>query len=281
MKARRRAVSGDERRTQLTYAIGGQVSRFQEASYAFDDIAAEILAVHRADLPVMTALLFEGAASTDELVAALHLRRPAVRATLERLQLAGYARVQPDAPGRVELTDHARSWIERIWAPLRQGGVELLDGYSPSDLAVIARFVAKATALQEARTTALRAWLAQPAGRARRSHLRGGLSPAALERVQVYVEANLADPIPLSALADRAGLSPFHFARAFKTTVGTTPRTFVEQRRVERAKRLLVETGQPIADIAVNAGFGTQSRMTFVFKRGTGFTPAVYRRGRA
>ena len=78
-----------------------------------------------------------------------------------------------------------------------------------------------------------------------------------------------------------AALSPYHFARAFKTSVGMTPRAFVEQRRIERAKQLLTESDRSIASIAVDTGFGTQSRLTFVFKRQVGFTPAVYRRGRA
>ena len=60
-----------------------------------------------------------------------------------------------------------------------------------------------------------------------------------------------------------------------------TPRAFVEERRIERAKQLLIESDQPIASIAVDTGFGTQSRLTSVFKRQTGFTPGVYRRGRA
>lgn len=60
-----------------------------------------------------------------------------------------------------------------------------------------------------------------------------------------------------------------------------TPRAFVEHRRIERAKRLLTESAQPIVGVAVDAGFATQSRLTTVFKRHTGFTPAAYRRGRA
>ena len=47
--------------------------------------------------------------------------------TVERLTLAGYARRRPDAGEmQVELTEHARDWIERIWAPLREEGGRLL-----------------------------------------------------------------------------------------------------------------------------------------------------------
>ena len=263
----------------LMRAIGTDVSRFQEASYAFDQAASEILALSRSDLPCLTMLLFSGPASVDELAAALHIPRASVTTTLERLQLAGYARFQAGRGTRIELTQHASKWIERIWAALRDEGRRLMDRYSTRELTLINAFTRRACEIQEARTKRLRIWLAQPSSPARRSHLRGGLSPAALRRVQLFVEANLSRPVHLQDLAARAGLSPYHFARAFKTSAGTTPRTFVEDRRIEHAKRLLRETMQPVAEVAVASGFGTQSRLTTVFRRRTGFTPATFRRG--
>jgi AraC family transcriptional regulator len=101
-----------------------------------------------------------------------------------------------------------------------------------------------------------------------------------LRRVQLFVEANLGRTIHLADLARRAGLSLHHFARAFKMSAGMTPRAFVEERRIERARQLITESDRSLADIAVECGFGTQSRLTTTFKRRTGFTPAEYRRGR-
>jgi AraC family transcriptional regulator len=280
MRARRRTAATGRGRGALEQRIGLGIVRFQEASYAFDDVAAAILALPRQDLPVMTSLLFAGPASAESLSAALHLPRPSVSTTLERLKLAGYAQPQPGAPSRIELTAHARAWIERIWAPLREDAARLLDAFTTAQLAMVDRFVEQATAMQDARTTRMRAWLALPASPARRSHRRGGLSPAALQRVTVFIDANLGAAIRLRDLAARAGLSPYHFARAFKTSAGVTPRTFVEGRRIERATQMLADTDRPIAAIAVETGFGTQSRLTSTFRRRTGFTPAVFRRGR-
>jgi AraC family transcriptional regulator len=268
----------EPRRLQLLRGIGRDVSRFQEASYAFDDVAAEILALHRSDLPCLTVLLFNGPASSDEIAAALHAPPRVVRTTLERLQLAGYARRQPGGRMRIEITEHARTWIERIWAPLRQEGERLLGTYATRELALLTTFLRRACEIQEGRTHKLRIWLTLPSLPARRSHLRGGLSPAALRRVQVFVEANLARPIQLHDLAARAALSRYHFARAFKTSAGMTPRAFVEDRRIERAKQLLGETTPPLVAVAAESGFGTQSRLTTIFRRRTGFTPAAYRR---
>lgn len=260
--------------------MGAGVVRFQEASNAFDDVAAQVLAVDRADLPCMTMLLFQGAASSDELVAALHVGRAAVAATVDRLQSAGYTRYRPGGRARIELTERARTWIERIWAPLQQGGARLMERYPTRQLATIASFLHQACDIQDTRTRELRTWLRLPSPQDRQGTVRGGLSPAALRRVQLFVEANLGRPIQLRDLAARAALSPYHFSRAFKTSVGMTPRAFVEYCRVERAKSLLTESTQPVVDVAAETGLGTQSRLTTTFKRRTGYTPAAYRRRR-
>jgi AraC family transcriptional regulator len=229
----------------------------------------------------MTILLFGGAASAGKLAEALHVQRGIVTTTLERLQLAGYARFEPGNGARIELTEHARGWIERIWAPLRADGRRLLEVFPSQQLTILNAFMQQACDVLESQTRQLRTWLDTPSSQAKRSHLRGGLSPAALRRVQVFVEANLGRAIHLHDLAARAALSPFHFARAFKTSAGMTPRTYVEHRRIEQAKRLLAESTQSLAQIAVEVGFGTQSRLTSIFKRRTGFTPGEFRRERA
>ncbi len=280
MRKRDKGVDSTPLRRLSMEAIGRSISRFQDSSNAFDDVAAEVLAVDRRDLACMTLLLFAGAASADEVATALHMPRSTAAVSLERLQLAGYARPRPGGGAKIELSEHAREWIERIWAPLWKEGARALETYSTAQLVAFASLMPHVCEIQDARTRQLRTWLAVPASDARRSHLRGGLSPAALRRVQVFVETNLGRSIRLSDLAARAGLSRYHFARAFKTSAGMTPRTFVEHRRLERAKRLLTESTRSLADVAVETGFGTQSRLTSTLKRKTGFTPGALRRGR-
>ena len=259
--------------------VGDEIVRFQEASKAVDQIAATILRLEQQDLPCMTLLLFGGPATAQELAESLRLPLSSIRDVLARLEMAGYARRSASAGGPlIELTPHAREWIDRIWEPLRRRGMEMLAAFSPEELSMMVQVLRSAREVQEQHIGDLRRWLDEPAA-TRRSHQRGGLSPAALRRVEVFVEANIERAIHLGDLARRAGLSVHHFGRAFRTSTGVTPRAFIERRRIERARAMIGDTDQPLADIAAATGFATQSHLTTAFRRATGFTPAAFRRG--
>src|SRR6516164_8931337 len=67
------------------------------------------------------------------------------------------------------------------------------------------------------------------------AYRRGGLPPGVLKRVQQYVEDHLAERVGIERLAAIAGLSAFHFARAFKQSQGVTPHSYLLHRRIVRA----------------------------------------------
>jgi AraC-like DNA-binding protein len=75
----------------------------------------------------------------------------------------------------------------------------------------------------------------------------------------------------------RPRLSPCYFAHAFKATTGWSPHQYVLHRRLARAQHLLRTTQMPIAAIAYEVGFGSQSHMTTVFRRLLQTTPSRYR----
>jgi len=104
-----------------------------------------------------------------------------------------------------------------------------------------------------------------------------GLSPERLQRVRDYVEAHLDEDLSLTVLADIACLSPYHFSRSFKEASGVGPQRYVIQRRVERVKRLMRQTHEPLALIAQEAGFADQSHFTIAFRREMGVTPGRFR----
>jgi AraC-like DNA-binding protein len=107
--------------------------------------------------------------------------------------------------------------------------------------------------------------------------LGGGLAPLALKRVREYVAAHLARGIRLQQLASIAGLSTYHFARAFKTSTGLSPNSFVLHCRIAEAKRLLSGSSVPIGEIARRTGFNGPGQLSTRFRAMTGTTPSAYR----
>jgi AraC family transcriptional regulator len=107
---------------------------------------------------------------------------------------------------------------------------------------------------------------------------RAGLAPFVLERVREYVAAHLSKPIRLQQLARVAGLSPFHFSRAFKVSTGLSPHAYVTHCRIAESKRLLSRSNLSIAEIARRTGFGCTGQLSTRFRACTGATPSGYRR---
>ena len=110
-----------------------------------------------------------------------------------------------------------------------------------------------------------------------RQIMRGGLAPGVLRRVRDHVDAHLGDSISINDLAAIAGLSLYHFARAFKRSEGVNPHSYVMQCRVRRAQELLAGTDMPIAEIAIACGFSDQSHCARRFRKSLGITPWRYR----
>ena len=111
--------------------------------------------------------------------------------------------------------------------------------------------------------------------------IRGGLAAWQQRVVITYIEEHLAEPIALSTLAELAGLSPYHFCRAFKQSFGLPPHRYHTSRRIECAKALLAKPALSVTEIGMTVGFSETSSFSAAFRKATGLTPRAYHRGLA
>ncbi|AWN43452.1 GlxA family transcriptional regulator [Methylobacterium durans] len=106
-------------------------------------------------------------------------------------------------------------------------------------------------------------------------------SRSALQEVQRWVAAHPAEDHSVAKLASRTGMSPRHFARLFRTETGLTPAAFVENVRIEAARRLLEEGQAASKQVAGVCGFRDADTLRRSFLRRLGLTPSEYRRRHA
>ena len=108
--------------------------------------------------------------------------------------------------------------------------------------------------------------------------VRGGLTGHQLKRIKEFVDAHVSKEIGITELAGLIGLSPFHFIRAFKYSVGLSLYQYVLSERISVAKEMLSESDLSIADVALAVGFSGASQLNRVFRKLIGVTPAAFRR---
>jgi transcriptional regulator GlxA family with amidase domain len=105
---------------------------------------------------------------------------------------------------------------------------------------------------------------------------RSGREP--LREIQRFAIEHPAADLSVQALAARTHMSARHFARCFTAETGMTPGRFVEQVRLETARRQLEDTHEPLAAVAAACGFGCAETMRRAFLKALGVGPAEYRR---
>ncbi|MET3665694.1 AraC family transcriptional regulator [Caulobacter sp. 1776] len=91
------------------------------------------------------------------------------------------------------------------------------------------------------------------------------------------IERRYAEALPLTELAASAGLSRYHFIRAFRDVTGETPRQFQIGVRLKAAADQLLDTKAPITTIALNVGFNDLSYFNHTFRDAFGQSPRAWR----
>jgi AraC family transcriptional regulator len=107
---------------------------------------------------------------------------------------------------------------------------------------------------------------------------KGGLPMPRLRHAMEYISANVEDDLRLEEIANQVNLSPFHFAREFRSATGQTPYQYLLDQRIRRAKLLLCGRRWSIQEIAQMTGFRSPVNFIRAFRQRTGQTPAASRR---
>jgi AraC family transcriptional regulator len=182
--------------------------------------------------------------------------------TLERI--AGEAEMT--APGAlVERTGHP----DLITSRLLMSAAEVLEGSEALD----ALFRQQLTDLLATRLLA-----AHTGSPITFQPLTGGLSPTALRRAVERLRSDVDADVSLAALASDAGLSRFHFCRAFKESTGLSPHAWLRQHRLEQAMNMLRDTDESVVSVAAALGYASQTAFAAAFRKLTGETPSDWRR---
>jgi AraC family transcriptional regulator len=106
----------------------------------------------------------------------------------------------------------------------------------------------------------------------------GGLAPTALRRAIERLRSDSDSDVSLAALASDAGLSRFHFCRAFKESTGLSPHAWLRQHRLEQAMNMLRNTDESVVSIAAALGYSSQTAFAAAFRKLTSETPSEWRR---
>ncbi|MGV0811190.1 AraC family transcriptional regulator [Mycolicibacterium boenickei] len=106
---------------------------------------------------------------------------------------------------------------------------------------------------------------------------RDALDPATRSALVEYLEDGLESEITLETLAELADMSVGRFIKAFAAAFHTTPHQYLLDRRIDRAKVMLMTTSQTITEISAAVGFTTPNHFATAFRRRVGVTPSGYR----
>lgn len=91
------------------------------------------------------------------------------------------------------------------------------------------------------------------------------------------IEKNLDNELTLDKIANELNYSKFYLNRLFSENIGCTIHKYIQKRRLTEAARELVESGEPIIEIAFRAGYNSPQAFTQAFQLLYQYPPGVYR----
>lgn len=98
-----------------------------------------------------------------------------------------------------------------------------------------------------------------------------------IRQSRAFIEQHHAQPIELTDMAAAAAMSRFHYIRIFQQIYGITPRHYLRDLRLSKAK-ILLQQGLPVTQVCLAVGYSSLPSFSQAFKRGTGYSPQVYQK---
>jgi AraC-like DNA-binding protein len=145
----------------------------------------------------------------------------------------------------------------------------------------LARPHAMTTHVMHGLLIAICGYAAEPGNAARSlEHRTRGMTARQYQSLLEHVDAHLSASLSLADLAAASTLTVAHLSRALKRATGETPKRWLQRRRVDHAKQLLVRNNGSLSEIATACGFSNQSHLTRVFVKLTGTTPRAWQASR-
>jgi transcriptional regulator GlxA family with amidase domain len=143
-------------------------------------------------------------------------------------------------------------------------------------LAMVEADWGKATALAVAQELVM--YVKRPGGQSQFSRqLSAQLRDDVFGTLELWILDHLDEDLSVERLAERANMSPRHFARLFAQRLGVTPAVYVRRVRVEEARRRIEDGNRRLKHVARECGFADEQKLRRAFRRALGITPADYR----
>ncbi|RCK27796.1 helix-turn-helix domain-containing protein [Thalassospira lucentensis] len=111
----------------------------------------------------------------------------------------------------------------------------------------------------------------------RKHTISGGLGPTRERNIKAYIEQHLTENMKVNDLAQTVSLSTDYFGKAFKQTFGKSPWRYLVERRIQLAKKMLMQQEKSITQIAMSLQFSSHAHFTDTFHRMTGISPSIFR----